>query len=274
MNKELFTHQGVSQHTERKEFEIEGVAYMRTNQFKCQHFRYRHVIFADVFCGSGKNTINAEYVVDGSPLRLLNGFFRAKKQEILPYSFNFWFSDIRKSACHALERRIEERFNLSAPAFPMEASSAINSLGDMLHAKPEAFLFLILDPNGPKDFPKYETQDLLSSFPGRIDVIPYISATTINRCLNARNKAGRDFKGWLGEIENFDEGFVAALSGGNRFGWIRKPIPGDRQRWTMIPTFGCFEPRNSWEKQGYVKLNSNEGKEVVKFYCGETNNEQ
>lgn len=265
-------HQGASRHTERKEFEIEGVTSMRVNQFKNKHFRYEHVIFADVFCGSGKNTIDADNIIDGSPLRLLNGFFKAKKNNRLPYNFNFWFSDIRKAACSALERRIEERFDFNIAAYPVQASEAINSIGDMLHVKPNAFLFLILDPNGPKDFPKYEVQDLLSAYPGRIDVIPYISATTINRCLHSRNKAGRDFKGWLGEIENFDEGFVSALAGGNRFGWIRKPIPGDRQRWTMIPTFGCFEPRNSWEKQGYVKLNSEEGRGIVKFYCGDSIN--
>lgn len=273
MNKDLLTHQGASQFTERKEFEIEGVSYMRATQFKNKHFRFRQVIFADVFCGSGKNTINAEYIVDGSPLRLLSGFARANNSGILPYSYNFWFSDIRQSACAALEKRIKERFDIPAYTFAMEASTAINTLGDTLNSKPDSFLFLIIDPNGPKDFPKYEVQDLLASFPGRIDVIPYISATTINRCLNARNKAGRDFKGWLGEIENFDEGFVSALSSNKRFGWIRKPIPGDRQRWTMIPTFGCFEPRNSWEKQGYVKLNSAEGKEIVKFYCGGNGNE-
>ncbi len=69
-------------------------------------------------------------------------------------------------------------------------------------------------------------------------------------------------------IENFNEGFVKFLTYRNRTGWIRKPIEGDAWRWTMIPTFGLFEPRNSWGKQGYVSLKTQEAKEIIKFYCG------
>lgn len=267
--KAVATFQGCSELTERKEFEIEGVSAMRTNMFKSPFFHntYKHVVFADVFCGTGKNAVN-DKIVDGSPIRLLSGFSGAKNNQRLPYQFSFWFSDIRKDACAALQRRIEEKFDLSAWVQPCSAVNAINDLGNILNANKEIFLFLILDPNGPTDFPKLETEHLLSSFSKRIDVIPYISATSINRCIGARNKALRDFKGWLGEIENFNEGFVASLVQNGRRGWIRKPIDGDRQRWTMIPTFGQLKPRNDWSKQGYVDIESKEGQEIIKFYCG------
>lgn len=266
----MTTFQGCSDFTERKEFEIEGVTAMRCNQFKNKYFpqQFKHVVFADVFCGTGKNVVDAENIVDGSPIRLLNGFMKAREcGKRLPFRFNFWFSDIRKQACSALERRIQEKYDLDVLVQPMAAADALNHLGDCLEISKDTFLFLILDPNGPKDFPKAEVEDLLSACSNRIDVIPYISATSINRCISARNKAARDFKGWLGEIENFNEGFVASLSNG-RHGWIRKPVEGDRQRWTMIPTFGRMKPRNSWEKQGYVDLQSEDGKQTIKHYCG------
>jgi hypothetical protein len=258
------THQGSSEHTARKEFEIEGVTKMRFCQFKSKYFHFPTVICADVFCGTGTNTVGDE-VVDGSPVRLLRGYLGSKNTQ---RKVNFWFSDIRKAACDHLQNQIKRQFGQDLTPVPMAASDAINVLGDYLQRNPATYLFLVLDPNGPKDFPKGEVENLLTAYSGRIDVIPYISATTINRCIGARNKAGMDFQGWLGEIENFDTGFVAALSSGNRKGWIREPLNGDRQRWTMIPTFGRMAPKNDWRKQGYVALDGDEGRSVVDFYCG------
>lgn len=262
------TFQGSSNQTTRKEFGIEGVSYMRFNQFKSLHFRYEHVICADVFSGTGKNEVGGE-IVDGSPLRVLNAFLRSKNTR---NNFNFFFSDIRQAACTALQAIVHDRFGLDIHAHALAASDAINLLGDALQRHKNIFLYLVLDPNGPKDFPKSEVEDLLRLFPRRIDIVPYISATSVNRCIAARNKAGVQFKGWLGEIENFDQGFVSSLTMQHRQGWIRKPVESDPQRWTMIPTFGCMKPRNDWEKQGFIDLSSEEGKEIVKFYCGGVGN--
>lgn len=263
-------HQGVSNHTPRKEFEIEGVTCMRLRQFKNQHFKYPTILCADVFSGTGSNEVGGE-IIDGSPIRLLNGYQKARNTS---RNFGFWFSDVRQSACDRLGGLISDRFgdSLNIQIEPMLASDAVNLIGNYLHRHPELFLYLILDPNGPKDFPKNEVEDMLRAFPRRVDVISYISATTINRCIGARNKAGLDFKGWLGQIENFDEGFVSSLTTGNRSGWIRKPILGDTQRWTMLPTFGCMTPHNDWNKQGFVDLSSEEGRDVVKYYCGNISN--
>jgi len=263
--------QGSSNHTERKEFEIESVTSMRVNQYKNKYFKHRHVLFADVFCGAGVNAIGDE-IVDGSPVRLLNGYLKSATPN-LPFNSGFWFSDIRSEACEKLSRLINARFP-DLPKEPqiraMSAADAINHIGNVLTRHKDVFVFLILDPNGPKDFPKIETEHLLSAFSKQIDVIPYISATTINRCLQARNKAGRDFDWWISGIENFDSGFVSALTQNGRKGWIRKPIPGDKFRWTMLPTFGCIAPKNDWNKQGYVDIKSSEGQEAIKIYCGGT----
>ena len=256
--------QGSSIHTERKEYEIEALAYMRFLQFKNKHFRFNNIYVADVFSGTGRNVIN-DVLVDGSPVRLMSGVVRANNFNI---DVNYFFSDIRPEACSALSKYLLQQFKVQIATHTMQASDAINLLGCILQSDPLIFLFLVLDPNGPKDFPKQEVHDLLTAFPGRIDVIPNVSATAINRCLGARNIAGYHMQGWLGEIESFDEGFISSLTMGDRSGWIRRPIPGDIHRWVMVPTFGCFRPKNNWSKQGYVDLRTDEGRELVRFYCG------
>jgi hypothetical protein len=263
-------HQGSSLHTGKKEFEISGVTSMRFNQFKNKYFKYRNILCADVFCGSGQNVVGQE-IIDGSPIKLLNGFFNANNQLL---KTKFWFSDIRGEACKSLSTMIGSNYRIKDGDIniqKMSACDAISNIGEIMSRSPGTFLYLILDPNGPKDFPKKETEELIRLFGKRLDIIPYISATTINRCIGA-GKAGMDFKGWLGQIEDFDTGFVKALTSGGRDGWIRKPIPGDRQKWTMIPTFGMFKPRNDWKTRGYVNLDSEEGRETIKFYCGGTIN--
>lgn len=256
--------QGASAHTERKEFEIHGISTMRFNQFKNPYFKYRKIICADIFSGTGENEVDGN-IINGSPIKLIEAYIKSKNNNV---KFDFLFSDIRSFACQALAKNVS-KYPLNITIRQLEASNSINILGDHLYHNNDVFLYLIVDPNGPKDFPKIEIQQLLSSMSKRIDVIPYISATTINRCIGARNKAGLDFKGWLGQIENFDEGFVSSLIDHNRKGWIRKPLSSDKARWTMLPTFGCFEPIHDWAKQDYVKLNTQEGKNVVKYYCGE-----
>jgi hypothetical protein len=262
------THQGASAHTARKEFEIEGLTTMRMNQFKCKYFNYKRVILADVFSGSGRNTIDGTEVVEGSPIRLIRGFLNAQQTKALPFTVNFWFSDIRQQACDMLKKRISDTFNVTMPTNQMEAKDAINCLGNYVSKNSDTFLFLIVDPNGPKDFPRDEIVDIISGYSKRVDVIPYISATAINRCIGARNKAGRQFESYLSEIENFNSGFVYSLVKGNRKGWIRMVIPGDRWKWTMIPSFGQLIPRNNWQKQGYVEIDSEAGSSAIKNYCG------
>lgn len=262
--------QGSSGLTPRKEFEIQSLTTLRLRQFKNQYFRYPRVLCADVFSGSGSNEVGGE-IIDGSPIRILNGYQAAKNFR----RFCFLFSDVRKQACELLTALVASKFpklNVPIGIEQLLASDAINLIGNIMDKNPDLFLYLVLDPNGPKDFPKREVEDLLAAFSKRTDVIAYISATTINRCIGARNKAGMDFGGWLGQIEDFDSGFVAAMTSGNRNGWIRMPIKGDRQKWTMLPTFGCMTPRNDWNKQGFVDLKSDEGRDAVKYYCGDIKN--
>jgi hypothetical protein len=258
-------YQGSSIHTPRKELEIGGVAKVRFLQYKHAYFDERNItdiICADVFCGTGRNDIQGE-IVDGSPLRVLKAYQRANNQV---RNFKFWFSDILPEACATLRTLIPPANNIKIEV--MAAKDALNFLGNYLHTHPSSFLFLVLDPNGPKDFPIQEVAHLIASFSVRIDVIPYISATAIKRCIGAREKGGINFNGWLGSIENFDDGFIKILTSHGRQGWIRKHIEGDPQHWTMIPTFGCLPPRDGWEKQGLVYINTDDGKAEIDFLSG------
>ena len=273
------THQGSSKYTVRKEFEIEGLTTMRLNQFKNKYFHSKKIICADIFCGSGTNVLPDQTEIDGSPIKLIKGYLKAKGGQhnyMFPsfgeknnnYTVDFWFSDIRQMPCDRLKKRIESEFGLELEARKMAASDAINVLGDRLAHDPDRHLFAIIDPNGPKDFPVPELSDLISVYSKRVDVIPNISATAFNRCLGARNKAGRQLNWWIAGIENFTEGFVLSMSGNGRKGLIRVPDLSDNHKWTMIPTFGRFKPKHPWLKQGYVFIDSEEGKQAIQHYCG------
>lgn len=257
--------QGSSQLTPRKEFEIFGLSKMRLNQFKSDYFGHEEIICADVFCGTGRNVLDG-IVVDGSPIKMIDGVVSASNEKV---KTSFFFSDIRQEACDALSEIVKAKYRISLPIKKLQASDAINRIGEYMTKNRGSYLFLILDPNGPKDFPKNEVCDLIRAFPARLDITPYISATAINRQLGARNKAGYQLKSWIGEIENFDDGFVKCMTSYNRDGWIRTPVNGDRWRWTMLPTFGKFFPRNDWKKQGYCAINSEDGKKAIKYYCGD-----
>lgn len=267
------TFQGASKMTKAKEEGIKGVTYMRINQFKSSWFKseYRRVIVADIFCGSGRNVVEDEQV-DGSPVRILQAYNEANNAKLHGLDFDFWFSDIKKSSCESLEKYIEQLFGIRRNVSQMSACNAVNHLGNILAKDKTIYLLLVVDPNGPKDFPKEELEHLIRAFPNRVDVAPYISATTINRCIGA-NRSGRDFTSWwIGSIENLNEGFIHSLTyGGKRNGWIREPIQGDKFKWTLIPTFGCMKPRFDWSKNGYVEIKSDAGRKAIEMYCGRFN---
>ena len=266
--------QGCSKITVQKEFDIFGVTYMRMLQSKNQYFfeQTPKIIIADVFCGTGVNEVSDE-IINGSPVRILDAYVKAstpgKKTKPFKCNTHFWFSDIRKDACEALRRNISN-YSANSTVYNGSAANVINELGNAISKTNDCHLFLVVDPNGPKDFPKYEIEHLIRSFGKRVDVILNISATAINRCIGARNKAGTQFKSWLSEIENFDNGLVETIAGRGRDGWIRDPIDGDRQKWTILSTFGRFIPKHGWEKQGHYHVKSERGYEIRRKLCGGT----
>jgi hypothetical protein len=276
--------QGASRFTERKEFEIGALVQMRLRQLKgLQSSRYYNdVIIADVFSGSGENVISGrEDPIDGSPLRLLWALETATMRKDGPSLMGFasktirlFFSDIRAEAVAKLATLIGDRWtpppglNTQIHTATLPASSAIALLHQTLNQSPSHHLILVIDPNGPKDFPRDEVLALLAAHSARVDLIPYISATAVNRCLQHRDQCGAHYGWWLSAIDRFDTGFIHAIAR-NRHGWIREPIKGDRQRWLMLPTFTPhLVPRNDWEKQGYVSLHSERGQAAMAAYAG------
>lgn len=272
--------QGVSWLTERKEFEIGGLARLRLLQLKSPlvAHHYDRIVIADVFSGSGENVLSEnDDPIDGSPLRLLWALGAAIKTKAGPNPMalaskriDFLFSDIRPDAIAHLDGLIADRWEAPCQAniatATLDASSAIRLLADDLAESRRTHLILVLDPNGPKAFPRDEALDLLARFSGRVDLFPYISATAINRCLRHRDTSGATYDWWLSAIERLDTGFVQAIARG-RQGWIREPIMGDPQQWLMLPTFPAqFAPRDDWNKRGYVTINSPRGQAALRTY--------
>lgn len=239
---------------------------------------YDRIIIADVFSGSGENVMDAkDDPIDGSPIRLLWALSHAVNTRHGPNPMalekkriDFLFSDIRKDAIAHLKGIIDDRWdntcNANIYAETLEASEAIQLLLDELLISPRTHLILVLDPNGPKSFPRDKVLELLARHGARVDVIPYISATAINRCLRHKETCGAHYDWWLSAIESFDTGFVLEIAK-YRKGWIREPVPGDPQKWLLFPTFPSrFYPTHDWSKQGYVMIDSPRGINALRTY--------
>lgn len=284
IHKTAKTIQGASWLTERKEFEIGGLVQMRLRQLKGDNPSryYDRIVIADVFSGSGENVLSAhDNPIDGSPLRLLWALQTATHTRdgislggLRNKKVDFFFSDIRPDATASLANLLADRWdipeglNVGKITATLPAHSALTLIHQEMLANPRTHLILVLDPNGPKDFPRDEALSLLRSFSNRIDLIPYISATSINRCLQHKNKCNAQYNWWLSSIERFDTGFALAIAQ-NRYGWIREPVQSDHQKWLMLPTFTPkLVPRNDWNKQGYVEINSQRGRAALDFYTG------
>lgn len=276
--------QGASRHTERKEIEIGGLVQMRLRQLKgmvpARH--YDKIMIADVFSGSGENVVEkGGDPIDGSPLRILWALQSAIQTQNGPNPMglagkevHLLFSDIRQTAIDHLSQVLADKHqkivgpHIYTTTMAMDAGNAMGLIGEFMARNRRAHLILVLDPNGPKDFPRDEVLNLLSAHSNRVDLIPYISATAVNRCLRHRDLCGATYNWWLSAIDRFDTGFVHAIAR-NRRGWIRKPIANDPQRWLMLPTFTTrLLPRNAWARQGYVEINSDAGNAAIAVYSG------
>ena len=274
------TIQGASWLTERKEFEIGNLAKLRLMQLKSWAVdrHYDRIIIADVFSGSGENVLYAnDDPIDGSPMRLLwalNSAINTKKgpnpMALGKKRIDFLFSDIRQDAITHLKNVIDDRWDDMPNTYVWpevyEASQAIRMLIDELIDNPRTHLILVLDPNRPKAFPRDEVLEMLARHSARVDVIPYISATAINRCLRHRESSGANYDWWLSTIDSFDSGFVLEISK-DRKGWIREPVHGDPQKWLLFPTFPKrFYPTHDWARQGYVTIESPRGIDALRTY--------
>ena len=284
INSRSKTIQGASKYTERKEMEVFGITQMRLRQLKGlgPSRYYSELIIADVFSGSGENVLaNSDEPIEGSPVKIIQALDSAlhNKNGFNPMgledkSIRLWFSDIRPAAVSHLEgilsaHKMPSGLNIKCKVVQSEASRAIEQMHEHLDRKPSARLILVVDPNGPKQFPRDEVLRLLKRHSDKVDVIPYISATAVNRCLHHRDSCDVKYDWWLSSIEGFDTGFVFAIAE-KRHGWIRLPIHGDNQKWLMMPTFSPnLVPQNDWAKQGFVEINSEEGIKAISVYAGD-----
>jgi three-Cys-motif partner protein len=299
------TVQGASKFTEKKEYDFLHLVKIRVTQMKTQRPYFdgiRNLVVVDLFCGVGTNEVRCEETgvlktVHGSPFSVMGAIDSALKVKnpadpdgekiyspkgLAKRNTTIVFNDIREHAAKHAYRKIEEVYpNVEngvwrpCPDFSAKirtssepAKHAVRRLNITLREKRDSHAILIVDPNGPADFPREEIIRLIKDHPGRVDLIMYLSATSIRRCMGAA-KSGKINFDWLNGVEGLDAGFILSTAIKGRTVWIREPLKGDPQHWMMIPSFTQY-PRleDAWSKNGFADVNTPRGKELVNLYSG------
>ena len=259
-----------------KQFGVLGHSHMQTLRRRLRK-DIKGIVFCDVFCGDGVNRISSDYVVDGSPISIIKGYEKASNSGQIGVHENgdmFIFSDIRQDALDSLKYMIPEHLTDKCFLMKNDAGTQIEELHDFLIKNPGYECTLFVDPNGPKEFPYKQLIKISEDYrlKKRLDIVIHISATTYKRCIGAAHTDNKklQFDDWLFGIEHLGNDFIMKIASG-REGWVREPLKGDGDQWTIISFFG-YPPRNDWNKQGYVKIDSEEGENAIYHYS--TTNKQ
>ena len=280
------TVQGASAITRKKECDISGLAYMQFMRTANAYIglpgkeyikRYR---YTDALCGGGLNVVEGE-IIEGSPYAISNSLIRAGdtngniRAAVERRQLELYFSDIRQEAAASLSQLVEQDFDAQFRELfkvnhfssvlridQMPASEAVKRDMNWLMDHRGHRLGLCIDPNGPKALPFVEIADLLTRRQTRknADVTINISATAVKRVLSVP-MAQKEISEWIGEFRTM---FIDVLAVDEK-AWIRLPIEGDPQQWTMI-TYWATNPRNDWRAAGFVDIKSPEGLEAIKRY--------
>lgn len=262
--------------TAKKQESVEGVTFMETLRLK--NFN-RDVLFADIFCGSGENIVNGE-TINGSPISMLDGFLSAvvAMKEPPKSNYRFVFSDVAEgradSRLVANVRNWQERVGMEPDPFLFKAytkgghavtaklfyaqswaEEAVEALKDKVIKNRNGFLVLFVDPNGPKAAPWKGMRELWDKAASRVRITVSISATTLKRIRAAKEVSQLN---WA-QVPDHISGMIEWFSGAG--GWVRSPVNADQ--WTVV-CLSKVPPRNGWNKGGFVLIDSNEGREMIK----------
>ena len=264
--------QGAGALTEQKVIGVQGIVHTRLTMRK---FKAGEVtIVADVFSGDGVNEISEDEVVNGTPIAVINGYLLSRNRGNAAKSeIRIVATDIRPSAIERLRATVRNMFpslnerKLTFACAVREAAEQIKALHQSLRKNPLRRLILILDPNGPKDFPFAEVE-AVSTDPmvkDRVDIVIHISATSMKRVIGLAKKGTYRLDWWDAAIQHLGKDFLLKLAAG-RPGWIRKMTPGDPWQWLVIAFFSGTPPKNDWERKGYVQIESDEGRNEIERY--------
>jgi hypothetical protein len=121
-----------------------------------------------------------------------------------------------------------------------------------------------IDPNGTTDLPYLEMMSLLTDkrVTNRCDLFVNISATSLKR-INRSPAAQARVRDWVGRLDNL---FVNVLGITGNQAWIRKPIPGDAQQWTIIAYWSRPNPYFDWPKAGFVPIGTRAADKALEHY--------
>ncbi len=266
--------------TPAKQVHLEGLVSMRCQMLSNYLSKgwASSLTFRDAFCGDGENVVGGK-AINGSPISIIHGLVSAHRKCIalrpVDHLIKCKFSDVRADAIAALIPKLSHKFTIESNLFTFNiweskaeaeskcATEAISEDIRYLEANRKARLFLVIDTNGPSDIPFLLLQKILndSSMRRRVDVVIHFSATAFKRVLNFK-PAQKNMEEWFGRVETL---FVETLSA-DETAWIRRPLLGDAQQWTLMVYWAKPYPDSDWNKQGFVKLGSSEGHDIIRHY--------
>lgn len=245
--------QGSSAVTGIKEAQIHGVVKMRLTQRKWTESNPKpyidEVCVYDIFSGDGINFVDGEMVM-GSPYEIHraiveSGLWESKK-------VRFVASDIREQAIQQLATLLgeERRFLVDYRTGP--AVDQIVNASERLRRNQRCHVMLIVDPNGPGTMPFTELLALAQTYGRRVDILLNVSETAICRILGC--SITKD-KNWWAGFDAFAD-VIRALLVHFKGGWLRQPLPGDRQRWRFICFWSYAPPPRGWLQQHLIPMDS------------------
>lgn len=242
-------HQGSSQVTAIKEIQIYGVVKMRLTQRKNQGY-ISNIYVYDIFSGDGVNIVDGS-AVWGSPVEIARAISDSGISTIKPVSFIA--SDLRIDAVERLQNTLKDMAGFRCICEQSKASDQLRKIYSNLRNQ-NSHALIVIDPNGPGTLPFNEIKQVAYTYNKRADLFINISETAINRILNCG--ITKD-KNWWAGYDNF-ESIILDIFSFYKQAWVRRVLPGDRQKWRFICFWSWGRTKSGWCKQYLDVVNSPE----------------
>lgn len=241
-------------------------------------------VFVDLYSGNGKNVVGDE-IINGSPLSMLEGIKKAvqsmrpekknptgtpkaqwsivfndiapdRATDLLPENVMRWQEENRlpvNKDVIQLTNSIGHKVDITVEYVCGCAKSLVDQIAHFLDKMKSAHVVMMVDPNGPKHAPWNELKCVWERHHEESQLIFHISATALKRVAKARASTAYDFAPMPDHISALLDLFEDCK------GWIRLPVGADQ--WTIL-MLSMFPPRNGWEKERFLELDSERGREA------------
>jgi len=213
--------------------------------------------YLDCFCGEGhyiSPNDNKEH--EGSPVI----FSKAVMADYFPFPINPYFNDKKQEHITQLETRL--RFDVDFQEFElfnMDFQDFLNSV-HLGRDKKAIYGLVYLDPYKQLTLDELATVRSFLSRYSRIDVMLNFPATSLKRCIGAREKSGYNYSDEYLSID-------ATLDYlGKKHWWIRLPIQGDKSQWCFL-LGSNYEFNGAYRKFNITSLKTEKGREALEHFA-------